>query len=159
MALVRTRNRHLVPNFWQCNTSVLEIPDCYVKEINKLSFDFIWEGKPAKIKRKTIISDISQGGLRIMDFEVMNKALKIAWIKRITENVQPAWKIIPELTAAKYGGLSFLTKCQYDIKHFNLDNLPPFTTRYLSIGKNTMLTNSRTTNAFTTKSSGIIVAS
>ena len=62
----------------------------------------------------------------MMDFEIMNKALKIAWIKRITENVQPAWKIIPEFTAAKYGGLSFLTKCQYDIKHFNLDNLPPF---------------------------------
>ena len=53
------------------NTSVLEIPDCYVKEINKLSFEFIWEGKPAKIKRKTIISDISQGGLRMMDFEIM----------------------------------------------------------------------------------------
>ena len=62
----------------------------------------------------------------MMDFEIMNKALKIAWIKRITENVQPAWKIIPEFAAAKYGGLSFLTKCQYNIKHFNLDNLPPF---------------------------------
>ena len=49
---------------------MLEIPDCYVKEINKLSLDFIWEGKPAKIKRKTIISDISQGGLRMMDFEI-----------------------------------------------------------------------------------------
>ena len=108
------------------NTSVLEIPDCYVNEINKLSFDFIWEGKPAKIKRKTIISDISQGGLRMMDFEIMNKALKIAWIKRITENVHAAWKIIPEFAAAKYGGSAFLTKCQYDIKHFNLDNLPPF---------------------------------
>ena len=56
----------------------------------------------------------------------MNKVLKIAWIKRITENVHPAWKIIPEFAAAKYGGLSFLTKCQYDIKHFNFDNLPPF---------------------------------
>ena len=30
------------------NTSVLEIPDCYVKKINKLSFDFIWEGKEIK---------------------------------------------------------------------------------------------------------------
>ena len=62
----------------------------------------------------------------MMDFEIMNKALKIAWIKRITENVHPAWKVIPEFAVAKYGGLSFLTKCQYDIKHFNLDILPPF---------------------------------
>ena len=102
------------------NTSVLEIPDSYVKEINKLTFNFIWEGKPAKIKRKTIISDISQGGLRMVDFEIMNKALKIAWIKRITEDVHPAWKIIPEFAAAKYGGLSFITECQYDIKHLSL---------------------------------------
>ena len=61
-----------------------------------------------------------------MDFEIMNKALKIAWIKRITEHVHSAWKIIPEFAAAKYGGLSFLTECQYDIKYLSLDNLPPF---------------------------------
>jgi len=95
------------------NTSVIEIPDSFVKEINKLTFNFIWEVKPAKIKGKTIISDISQGGLRMMDFEVMpTKALKIARIKRITEHVHPAWKIIPEFAAAKYGGLSFLIECQ-----------------------------------------------
>ena len=28
---------------------------------------------------------MSQGGLRVMDFKLMNKALKIAWINRITE--------------------------------------------------------------------------
>ncbi|KAL9989297.1 hypothetical protein ACROYT_G003831 [Oculina patagonica] len=108
------------------NTSVLEIPEFYVKEINKLTFNFIWEGKPAKIKRKTIISSIKQGGLKMMDFELMDKALKIAWIKRITENVDAAWKVIPEFAAAHYGGLSFLTECQYDIKYLRLDNLPPF---------------------------------
>ena len=59
------------------------------------------------------------------NIRLIQDVLKIAWIKRITENVHPAWKIIPEFPAAKYGGLVFLTKCQYDIKHFNLDNLPP----------------------------------
>ena len=43
----------------------------------------------------------------MMDFEIMNKALKIAWIKRITEQVHPAWKIIPEFAAAKYAGQIF----------------------------------------------------
>jgi len=32
---------------------------------------------------------ISQGGLRMTDFEIMTKALKIAWIKRKTEHVHP----------------------------------------------------------------------
>ena len=108
------------------NTSMLVIPEHYVKEINKLTFNFIWEGKPAKIKKKTIISDIKRGGLKMLDFEIMNKALKIAWIKRLTEHDDAAWKIIPEFAAANYGGLSFLIECQYDVKYLSLDNLPPF---------------------------------
>ena len=34
-----------------------------------------------------IVRDISQGGLRMIDFEIMNKVLKIPWIKQITEHV------------------------------------------------------------------------
>ena len=42
-------------------------------------------------KQLTIISDISQGGLKMMDFEIiMNEALKIAQIKRINEHVLSA---------------------------------------------------------------------
>ena len=65
-----------------CNTSLLVIPEHYVKEINNLTLNFIWEGKPAKIKKKTIISDMKRGGLKMLDFEIMDIALKIAWIKR-----------------------------------------------------------------------------
>ena len=58
---------------------MLVTPEHYVKEINKLTFNFIWEGKPAKIKKKkNIISDIKHGGLKMLDFEIMGKALKIA---------------------------------------------------------------------------------
>ena len=61
----------------------------------------------------------------MMDFEIMNKALKIAWIKRITEQFYPAWKTIPESPLPNMEVYLFLTECQYDIKHLNLDNLPP----------------------------------
>ena len=108
------------------NTSVLVIPEHYVKEINNLTFNFIWEGKPAKINKKTIISDIKHGGLKMLDFEIMDKTLKIAWIKRLTDHDDAAWKIIPEFAATDYGGLSFLIECQYDVKYLFLDNLPPF---------------------------------
>ena len=62
----------------------------------------------------------------MLDFEIMNKALKIAWIKRLTDHNNAAWKIIPEFAATDYGGLSFLLECQYDVKYLPLDNLPPF---------------------------------
>ena len=39
------------------NASVLVIPEKYIKEIEKLIFDFIWDGKPAKIKKSTIIGE------------------------------------------------------------------------------------------------------
>jgi len=62
----------------------------------------------------------------MIDFEIMTKALKIAWIITKTEHVHPLIEIIPELAATKYGGLSFLPECQYYIKHLCLENLPPF---------------------------------
>ena len=102
-----------------------------MKEINNLTFHFIWEGKPAKIKKKTIISDIKHGGLKMLDFEIMDKALKIAWIKRLTDHDDAAWKITDWKTT-DYGGLSFLIECQYDVRHLSLENLPPF---YLTLLK------------------------
>ena len=40
------------------NASVLYIPQHYIEQINKITFrNFIWDGKPAKIKRKTLIGE------------------------------------------------------------------------------------------------------
>ena len=111
------------------NTSVLVIPEHYVKEINKLTFNFIWEGKPAKIKKKTIISDIKHGGLKMLDFEIMDKALKIAWIKRLTVHDDVSMTLSISL----------------------LIIFPPFTTLYLCIGKNITTTNLQKTLISKTK--------
>ena len=77
------------------SASVLAIPDHYIQEINKITFNFIWEGKPPKIKKNTIIGEKKDGGLKMCDFKIMEKALKLAWIKRIQDDSQPSWKIIP----------------------------------------------------------------
>ena len=39
------------------NASVLYIPHHYIEQINKITFNFIWDSKPAKIKRKTLIGE------------------------------------------------------------------------------------------------------
>ena len=95
-----------------------------MKEINKIAFNFIWEGKPTKVKRSTIIREKKCGGLKMLDFEVMDKALKLVWIEPLKTNSSASWKIIPELGVKQYGGLTFLIKCHYDIKMLSLDNLP-----------------------------------
>ena len=71
------------------NASVLVIPENFNKEIEKLIFNFIWDGKPAKIKKSTIIGERKHGGLKMTDFDIMNKALKVAWIPRLQTRTHP----------------------------------------------------------------------
>ena len=42
--------------------SLLPMPKGLAEKINKIIFHFIWDNKPAKIKRKTIIADKRHGG-------------------------------------------------------------------------------------------------
>ena len=58
------------------SASVLPVPDHYIQEINMLIFNFIWAGKPPNIQRNTIIGE-KNGGLKMCDFKIMEKALKI----------------------------------------------------------------------------------
>ena len=92
------------------SASVLPVPDHYIQEIDKLIFDFIWGGKTPKIKRNTIIGEKKNGRLKMCDFKIMEKALKITWINRIQDDSQASWKIIPNRLLHKHGGLAFLTK-------------------------------------------------
>ena len=91
------------------NASVLHMPDHFIEQINKITFNFIWDGKPSKIKRTTIIGKKKDGGLRMCDFSIMNKALKIAWINRIQTQSSAAWKIIPDYSRLN-GNLAFFNK-------------------------------------------------
>jgi len=56
------------------------------------------------------------------DFNILNKA----WIPRIKSKNIASWKIIPNTTLERYGGLHFLTNYNYDIDTLQVGNLPPF---------------------------------
>ena len=47
-----------------------------------------------------------------------------------------SWKIIPEAVLAKFGGLSFLTNCNYDISSLQINNLPSFYREILTFWQN-----------------------
>ena len=57
-----------------------------IKRIETIGYDFLWDSKPAKIKRETLTMDYEKGGLKMMDLETFIKSLKICWIKRMTES-------------------------------------------------------------------------
>ena len=51
-----------------------------VKEVSKISFNFIWKGKD-KVKRLALISDVENGGLRAPHLESIIKAQRIMCCK------------------------------------------------------------------------------
>ena len=92
--------------------TVLENPPIeYINLIKKSMLDFIWDGKPAKIKMKTLIQDYTKGGLKMIEIESFIKAIKAGWVKRLsdTDNIGD-WKSIYLTELHNYGGVSFF-KC------------------------------------------------
>jgi hypothetical protein len=57
-------------------------------DLNKLFFNFIWDGKPEKIKRNTLIADFEDGGLKMIHLQQFNAYLKITWVKRLFSNLK-----------------------------------------------------------------------
>ena len=58
-------------------------PDDFIKEIEKTIYCFVWNGKPDKINRQTLIGDYGNGGLKMPHMPSVLSGLKIAWVKRI----------------------------------------------------------------------------
>ena len=75
--------------------------------------------------------DYKLAALNMIDFSLMNKALKCIWIKRLGLNKNSAWTVIPNEATSHLGGFSFLSKCCCNSKDISIQELPLFYTRTL----------------------------
>ncbi len=65
-------------------SSVVNIHNKAICEINNLIKNFIWDGTTSKISQKTLIQQIDKGGLKLCHYETKVKALQLSWIERLT---------------------------------------------------------------------------
>ena len=73
-------------------------------------YNFLWNGKGDKIKKKVMINDYSEGGLKMIDIVSFNRSLKATWIKRYLDKENcGSWKSFFDLELEKYGGEVTLT--------------------------------------------------
>ena len=72
-------------------SSLLPTTENIIKELNQLSYNFLWKGKD-KVIRKSAINDYEGGGIEMVDTESMIKSLRLAWLKRIFGDNFGAWK-------------------------------------------------------------------
>ena len=67
----------------------------------------------------------------MIDFTLMNKALKSIWIERFYLNGNSAWTVIPNEATSHLGGLTFLSTCNCNSKDLSIKELPLFYERML----------------------------
>jgi hypothetical protein len=56
--------------------SACVVPEKYRKEIDSKCFKFIWNNKPDKVKRNTVVGKLGNGGLKMIDIQSYFKSLK-----------------------------------------------------------------------------------
>lgn len=65
----------------------------FFKRLQNMCFTFLWKGGPDRIKRSVIIQGKEFGGLRMIDIEKFNDALKVSWIRRTFKEGKNCFKI------------------------------------------------------------------
>jgi hypothetical protein len=104
---------------YQCSNLV--VPDEVIKELGQIAFNFIWNGKPDKVKRNTIISDYSDGGLKMLDVASFICAQKVMWVKRLlATNNEGSWKIYPQMILSELLG-KYSFQCNFNLKMLDKD--------------------------------------
>lgn len=88
--------------------------DRIIKNIQNLLYQFLWDGKPDKIKRTTVITPKSRGGLGMLDIESFIISLKTTWVRRLF-NSDAKWKtvtlhLIPQLSYLDKLGTDFISE-------------------------------------------------
>ena len=64
--------------------ALIGVTEDLIREINSLIYRFIWKGNE-KIKRAALINDIKDGGLKMLDIQLMILAQKVMVLKRFAD--------------------------------------------------------------------------
>ena len=82
----------------------------YLKEIHKLLYNFLWDGRGDKIKRSVMLNEYKDGGLKMLDIRSFNYALKSKWVKKyLDDNNQAKRKLFFDFFIKQHDGKLLLT--------------------------------------------------
>ena len=72
----------------------LEVPHTILVDLNKILYDFLWDGKRPKIAAQTIESTISEGGLKMPNLFLKVKSWQLSWLRRALLDPEAKWILI-----------------------------------------------------------------
>ena len=87
-----------------------------IKELNDMFYYFLWNGKGDKIKRKVMINEPGNGGLKMIDLCSFNKSLKTTWVKKYLDTTNNGkWKLLFDDELKNYS-CENLFRCNLNVK-------------------------------------------
>ena len=88
--IVNTLVASLATQIFTC----LPAPKEFFKKTKHEITKFLWKNKKPKIAYEKLIQTIGKGGLKLVDLEIKEAALKVTWVKKSTEEETPSWQVI-----------------------------------------------------------------
>ena len=98
-----------LPKLIHLFTSLPNLCEAKLNELNRLFYNFIWDGKTEKIKRNTLIGDYIEGGLKMLHLYSFIAYLKMSWVKRFLKNLEGGWQSILLSMIKPFGGARVFT--------------------------------------------------
>jgi bifunctional DNA-binding transcriptional regulator/antitoxin component of YhaV-PrlF toxin-antitoxin module len=98
---------------YQCG--MITTPTKFIEEITDIAYSFIWDDKPDKIKRQTLIAEYEKGGLKMLDIGSFLKAQKAMWVKRFMSDDNASWKAAPKWYLKEFLGADTF-RCNLECK-------------------------------------------
>ena len=101
----------------QLNHLFISLPnpnEDFIKKINTLLYQFLWNNKPDKIKRSIITKNYDEGGLRMIDIKNFMISLKSTWLRRLYQDERKWMSLIKckvDLHKLAHCGDAYLIKC------------------------------------------------
>ena len=105
---------------------VVNIPKNTINHLNNILKNFLWGSKTPKIKNSTLISDYQTGGLKNIDIATKISSLQCSWIKRLYDDTNHCWKIIPTFLIHTYLGRKFKFHSNLKIKEKTIKSFPKY---------------------------------
>ncbi len=84
------------------------VPDNVIREVNTIIWDFIWDGKPDKVKRVICMRKVSEGGINAPNVSQIIKACRLKILGKVLEEGEERWKILPRFFLGIGGNNSLL---------------------------------------------------
>lgn len=81
-------NSNIVPQFIYLIMSLPAPSQHFFKIYEQKIFEFLWDGKPEKIKRKILYNEYEQGGLKLLNLEALCSTLKASIVPKIYQNTE-----------------------------------------------------------------------